>query len=253
MRASGRSILGSRGWDISVHIGTSGWHYKHWLGRFYPEKLAASRMLQHYVNHFDTVELNNSFYRLPSETAFQDWRDSTPAGFRFAVKASRFITHMKKLKDPEPALENFLPRAELLGRKLGPILFQLPPWWDLNLERLESFLATLPRKHRYCFELRNPSWHTREVYNALRRHNAALCIFEIAGFRTGLDVTADFTYVRLHGPGGAYQGSYDDATLSEWAARIRAWSHDLKQIYVYFDNDQEAFAAQDALRLKELL
>jgi uncharacterized protein YecE (DUF72 family) len=236
-----------------VRIGTSGWHYPHWRGPFYPDKLPASRMLAYYLEHFDTVELNNSFYRLPSEAAFQDWHDSTPANFRFAVKASRFITHMKKLKDPQAALARFLPRAELLGRKLGPILFQLPPWWELNLERLLAFLEVLPRGHRYCFELRNPTWHVPEVYRALRKHNAAFCIYEIAGFQSGKDLTADFSYIRLHGPGGAYQGSYSDATLSEWAARIRNWSRDLKQIYVYFDNDQGAFAARNALRLKELL
>lgn len=210
-------------------------------------------MLEFYVRQFDTVEINNSFYRLPSEAAFAGWRDSTPAGFCFAVKASRFITHMKKLKDPEQALEKFLPRAEILGRKLGPILFQLPPRWALDAARFENFLETLPRGRRYVFELRNPSWHAPEALRILGRHNAAFCIYEIAGFRTGLDVTADFTYVRLHGPGGAYQGSYDDATLSEWAGRIRSWSRDLKQVYIYFDNDQEAFAARNALRLRELL
>ncbi len=236
-----------------IRIGTSGWHYNHWRGRFYPDKLPASRMLSHYAAQFDTVELNNSFYRLPSESAFQDWRDTTPANFRFAVKASRFITHMKKLKDPEPALANFLPRAEILGRKLGPILFQLPPWWELNLERFEAFLEALPRGHRYCFELRNATWHTPEVFAALRRHKAAFCIYEIAGFQSGHDLTADFAYVRLHGPGRAYQGSYTDATLAEWAQRIQQWQSRLKQIYIYFDNDQEAFAARNALRLKELL
>jgi uncharacterized protein YecE (DUF72 family) len=210
-------------------------------------------MLAHYAGQFDTVEINNSFYRLPSPDAFREWHAGTPAGFRFAVKASRFITHMKKLKDPEPALENFLPRAEMLGRKLGPILFQLPPWWECHRGRLEEFLAALPRGHRYSFELRNVTWHTPEVLHALRRHNAAFCIYEIAGFRTALEVTADFVYVRLHGPGGAYQGSYGDAALSAWAGRIRAWSKELKGIYVYFDNDQEAFAARNALRLKELL
>jgi uncharacterized protein YecE (DUF72 family) len=210
-------------------------------------------MLEFYIRQFDTVEINNSFYRLPTEATFEDWHDSTPGSFLFAVKASRFITHMKKLKDPEQVLANFLPRAEILKRKLGPILFQLPPWWELNLARLEAFLDVLPRGHRYSFELRNPSWHAPEVLRVLRRRNAAFCIYEIAGFRTELEVTADFTYVRLHGPGGAYQGSYDEAILSEWAGRIRSWRKELKQIYVYFDNDQEAFAARNASRLKDLV
>jgi uncharacterized protein YecE (DUF72 family) len=235
-----------------VHIGTSGWHYKHWRGLFYPEKLPTSKWLEHYFAVFDTVEINNSFYRLPSETALEAWRDATPDTFCFAVKGSRFLTHMKKLKDPEPGLANFLPRVERLGKKLGPILFQLPPFWELNLERLESFLQALPRRRRYAFELRNATWHTPETYDILHRHNAAFCIYELAGFQTGLEITADFTYVRLHGPGGKYQGSYDDAGLRTWAERIRKWRGSLRAIYFYFDNDQAAYAAQNALTLKTL-
>ena len=236
----------------AVHIGTSGWHYKHWVGKFYPGKTSASRMLSYYVTCFDTVEINNSFYRLPSETALDQWRESTPGGFLFAMKASRFLTHMKKLKDPEQGLANFMPRADILGRKLGPILFQLPPWWECNEERLESFLMALPRGHRYSFELRNAGWHNERIYRLLRKHNAAFCIFDLAGFQSTLELTANFTYIRLHGPGSAYQGSYSREALKEWAARIREWERSLKHIYVYFDNDQEAFAARNALTLKEL-
>lgn len=236
----------------AVHIGTSGWHYKHWVGKFYPGKTPASRMLAYYTTLFETVEINNSFYRLPSEDALEQWRESTPAKFLFAMKASRFLTHMKKLKDPEPGLANFMPRADILGRKLGPILFQLPPWWDCNAERLEGFLEALPRRHRYSFEMRNAGWHNLEIYRLLRKHSAAFCIFEIAGFQSTQEITANFTYVRLHGPGGAYQGSYSRETLLEWASRIRGWRKDLRDIYVYFDNDQEAFAARNALTLKEL-
>src|SRR5947207_1717748 len=137
------------------YIGASGWHYKHWRGPFYDAGLPGSRMLAEYIRHFDTVELNNTFYRLPTEEALTSWRDSTPANFLFAVKASRFITHNKKLSDPQSALEKFMPKVEILGRKLGPILFQLPPAWKVNPDRLEAFLAILPRRHRYAFELRN--------------------------------------------------------------------------------------------------
>ena len=236
-----------------VYIGTSGWHYKHWIGPFYPQHLPASKMLDFYTKHFDTVEVNNSFYRLPSETVLADWRDSTPADFCFAVKGSRFITHNKKLKDPEPALERFLPKVEILGPKLGPILFQLPPLWQVNPERLKTFLGALPRDLHYAFEFRNETWNVEPIYELLRRFNSAYCIFHLAGFQSPLEIAADIAYVRLHGPGGKYQGSYTDADLEEWASRIRSWTRLLKAVYVYFDNDQNGYAAQNALRLKGLV
>lgn len=235
-----------------VHIGTSGWHYKHWCGPFYPQKHAPAKMLEFYLSHFDTVEINNSFYRLPSEQTFANWRQATPAGFCFAVKASRFLTHNKKLKDPENALHNFLPRAQALKEKLGPILFQLPPRWRVNVERLREFLHALPRHHRYAFEFREPSWNTEAVYAELRRYNAAYCIFELDRYTSPLQVTADFAYVRLHGPGARYQGSYSAQTLQAWAEWIRG-GDTLRDIYVYFDNDQAGYAAQNALQLKRLL
>lgn len=237
----------------SVHIGTSGWHYAHWKGPFYPEKLPARRMLEYYTHSFDTVELNNTFYRLPMESGVENWRDSTPPDFCFAAKGSRFLTHMKKLKDPVPGIAKFFERIEPLGNKLGPVVFQLPPFWDVDTARLEGFLEALPGGHLYAFELRNPTWHTAEVNGILRRHNAAFCIFEIAGFHSGFDLSADFTYVRLHGPGGAYQGSYSKAALKKWAERIHEWQRDLRTIYVYFDNDQAAYAVENARELKELV
>src|SRR5689334_1084711 len=177
-------------------------------------------MLEFYTRHFDTVELNSTFYRLPLESGLETWRESTPRGFCFAAKGSRFITHMKKLKDPETAIERYFERVERLGKKLGPIVFQAPPWWEANLERLELFLEALPRGHKYAFELRNPTWHTAEAYRLLKKHNAAFCIFEIAGFHSPCELTADWSYVRLHGPGGAYQGSYSGWKLGKWAERI---------------------------------
>ena len=235
-----------------IHIGTSGWHYKHWCGPFYAKGCPASKMLAHYVQCFDTVEINNSFYRLPNESTFENWRLSTPGNFLFAVKASRFLTHNKKLKDPENALQNFLPRAERLGHKLGPILFQLPPSWRVNLERLREFLTVLPKIHQYVFEFREPSWNTPAVYDILRRHNAAFCIYELAGFHSPIEITADFTYIRLHGPGARYQGSYSKAVLRSWAQRIADWK-DLRSVYVYFDNDQAGYAAQNAIELKRMV
>src|SRR6185312_2975523 len=237
-----------------IRIGTSGFHYKHWVGNFYPAKTAASKMLNYYVQHFDTLELNNSFYRLPTVEAFQAWKDSTPRNFVFAVKASRFITHNKKLKDPENALDNLLPRAEHLGKKLGPILFQLPPKWKVNPERLQGLLKILPREHRYAFEFRELTWMKPEICQILRKHNAAFCIYELAGYHCPLEITADFAYVRLHGPTqGKYQGSYSDERLREWADWIRKHAGNLKAVYVYFDNDQAGYAAQNALTLRSMV
>lgn len=237
-----------------IRIGTSGFHYKHWVGSFYPAKTPPAKMLDYYARRFDTLELNNSFYRLPDISAFASWRDATPRDFVFAVKASRFITHNKKLKDPENALENLLPRAEHLGRKLGPLLFQLPPRWRVNIPRLETLLEVLPREHRYAFEFRELSWITPEVNRVLQRYNAAFCIYELAGYHSPLTISADFAYVRLHGPGaGKYQGSYSRAALRAWGRRVRSWAGNLKAVYVYFDNDQAGYAARNALALRNLV
>jgi uncharacterized protein YecE (DUF72 family) len=211
-------------------------------------------MLEYYIRYFDTLELNNSFYRLPTIDAFDGWRDSTPDNFIFAVKASRYITHNKKLKDPENALDNLIPRAEHLGRKLGPVLFQLPPRWKVNPERLETLLEVLPREHRYTFEFRETSWVSPEINRILQRYNAAFCIYELAGYHSPFEVTADFTYVRLHGPAaGKYQGSYSNAQLKTWAQRIEDWARQLKAVYIYFDNDQSGYAPENALKLKKMV
>jgi uncharacterized protein YecE (DUF72 family) len=211
-------------------------------------------MLGFYSSYFDTVELNNSFYRLPAESAFDDWRNSTPPNFLFAVKASRFMTHIKKLKDPDVALQNFLPRVEHLGAKLGPILFQLSPRWRVNCERLEGLLVALPRSFRYVFEFRDSTWITPEVDKLLKKFRSAFCIYELAGYHTPLTMTADFAYVRLHGPDrGKYQGSYDEERLRQWSQQIRNWAKTLNAVYIYFDNDQAGFAARNALTLKQMV
>lgn len=236
-----------------IRIGTSGWHYKHWVGNFYPSRLPGSRMLAHYLQHFDTVEINNTFYKLPAQPSLLAWRDSTPPEFRFTVKGSRFLTHMKKLHNPQDGLNRFLEAVDVLAPKLDAILFQLPPNWEINLDRLSGFLALLPRHYRYAFEFRNPTWDTAETYALLARHNAAYCIFDLAGYLSPLQITADFSYIRLHGPGGKYQGSYTDAALQEWAVRITDWSKRLAAIYVYFDNDDSGYAPRDADRLKTFI
>ena len=209
-------------------------------------------MLAHYIQHFDTVELNNTFYKLPAQNSLTVWRDSTPPGFCFAVKGSRFLTHMKKLNNARDGLNRFLEAVDVLGEKLGPILFQLPPNWEVNPNRLADFLALLPTYHRYVFEFRNPTWNTPEIYNLLQKHNTGYCIFDLAGYLSPLQVTADFAYIRLHGPGGKYQGSYSQEALEDWANKIREWNSKLAAVYVYFDNDDSGYAPQDALRLKGL-
>ena len=237
----------------SIHIGTSGWYYHHWKGPFYPEDLPDEHLLDHYVKYFQTAEVNNTFYQLPAKETFARWRDSVPDGFIFSVKASRYITHMKKLKDPEQPILTFIGRVKELGDKLGPILFQLPPRWHVNLERLKSFLNALPVDYRYAFEFRDPSWFGEQTEAALAERGAAFCIYDFEQRQSTRSVTADFAYVRLHGPEGAYQGQYDDATLADWAEAFSSWASQGKEVYCYFDNDEKGYAAQDALKLKELV
>ena len=236
-----------------VHIGTSGWHYKHWLGKFYPAKFPPARMLAYYSQHFSTVEINNSFYRLPPEESLVQWRQTVPEGFCFAVKASRYITHMKRLLDPENAVDRFFSRIELLGPSLGPILFQLPPKWCANAERLENFLSVLPRNHRYVFEFRDQSWCVSRIYDILRRHNAALCLHDWGALPWPSQFTADFAYIRFHGATGDYSGDYSPQTLQQWALQIRGWQSKLKAIYIYFNNDLGGYAITNAQALAKLL
>ena len=236
----------------SVYIGTSGWHYEHWKGPFYPSWLSSGDMLSYYGRHFRSVEINNSFYRLPTREQFRAWHDQSPPGFVFSVKGSRFITHLKHLKDPAPALELLFKRTGALKEKMGPVLFQLPPRWKLNIDRFREFLGALPR-HRFAFEFRDPSWFRDEVTEALQRRGAAFCVYQLAGKVSPLIVTADFVYVRLHGPAGAYQGRYSDGDLRGWARLAWRWRSAGKDIYFYFDNDQAGFAAQDAARFARAL
>jgi uncharacterized protein YecE (DUF72 family) len=235
------------------HIGTSGWSYQHWRKRFYPEELPSSRWLGYYADRFSSVEINSSFYRLPSEDTLAGWRDAVPDGFIFAVKASRYITHMKKLKEPKESLSPFLERLEVLGAHRGPLLFQLPPRWGLNPGRLEGFLEALPSGLPCAFEFRDPSWFHPATYEALGRHGAAFCVYEMAGVRSPKEVTADFVYVRLHGPGDAYQGSYATPALAAWAGAFSTWNRQGKSVYCYFDNDQNAYAAGNALELSRMV
>ncbi len=235
----------------AAYIGTSGWSYPHWKGPFYPAELPDSRLLDYYCRYFHSVEINNSFYHLPSEQAVDGWREGTPADFVFAAKASRYITHMKKLKDPQAGLATFFGRMDRLGDKLGPVLYQLPPRWHCNPARLADFLAALPQDHRHAFEFRDESWINDEILALLREHRAAFCIYDLAGYQSPLQVTCDFVYIRLHGPQGAYQGNYDGRTLAAWARRIRKWLEDGLDVYCYFDNDEAGYAVENARDMQE--
>jgi uncharacterized protein YecE (DUF72 family) len=236
-----------------IYIGTSGWHYKHWAGRFYPRGIKETDQLSYYVKFFKTVELNNSFYHLPLPGTFKNWKNATPKNFVFAVKGSRFISHLKKLNVDRKSIGKFFKNVSKLDEKLGPVLFQLPPKWKLNLGRFETFLSRLPVKHSYSFEFRDHSWYNKEVNDLLTKHNAAFCIYELAGHLSPITVTADFVYIRLHGPGAKYSGSYSDSALKKWMTRIMTWKEEGIDVYIYFDNDQLGYAAFNALRLQELI
>ncbi|MFB3925651.1 MAG: DUF72 domain-containing protein [Syntrophales bacterium] len=237
----------------NIHIGTSGWHYDHWRGPFYPEALSRQNYLDYYADHFHTLEINNSFYQMPQEKTLVQWRNAVPPSFIFSIKASRYITHIKKLKDGKQILGPFMKKVELLREKTGPILFQLPPQWRFNPERLSSFLNALSKECRYVFEFRDSSWFCKKTYDILTQHNAAFCIYNVANRTTPKEITADFTYVRLHGPKGANQGCYDIETLSAWADTFISWRNEGKEIFCYFDNDEAGYAARNAVQMRDLI
>ena len=199
------------------------------------------------------MELNNSFYQLPSEKAFENWRDTSPDDFVYAVKVSRFITHIKRLKNVEEPIETFLSRARHLQEKLGPLLFQLPPNMHRNDERLDAFLSLLPRGLRHVVEFRHESWLDEKVFEILRRHNVGFCVFDMPGLACPLVATADFAYIRFHGSSGLYFSCYSDEELEEWARKIAGLAKDLETVYIYFNNDAEGFAVKNAQTLAQKL
>ena len=236
-----------------IAIGTCGWSYPHWKGTFYPHGLPARGELAFYAQRFGSVEINSTFYRLPSTRTLVAWREAVPRDFVFAVKASRTITHMKKLLEPATTLGAFFRCIEVLGEKLGPVLFQLPPRWHFNAPRLAAFLAALPSEFRYAFEFRDRSWINDQTLELLRRHDAAFCIYHLDDYLSPKIVSTDFVYMRLHGPDAAYRGSYDGRTLAGWADAITTWVSQNREVHCYFDNDQCGYAARDAARLGSLL
>jgi uncharacterized protein YecE (DUF72 family) len=235
------------------YIGTSGWHYDDWRGRFYPEKLPKAKWLEFYARHFPTLELNNTFYRLPKETVFQKWRDASPEGFVFSVKVSRFITHIKRLQDCKDEVGKFMSRATLLKEKLGPVLYQLPPGLHRDDDRLDAFLAVLPGGLKHVIEFRHESWFTEEVFQILRRHHTGFCVFDMPKLTSPLLATGDFAYIRFHGSGSLYSSCYSDEEMNDWAKKITQLTKDLEAVYIYFNNDVQGYALKNAETIRNYL
>lgn len=236
-----------------IRVGTSGWMYDHWRGNFFPEKLPKTRWFEHYVSVFDTVELNNTFYATPRESTVQGWHDKTPSGFLFAVKGSRYVSHVKRLGDIAESLKRQDAPLVHLGNKLGPILWQLPQRWELDLRRLEQFLQHRPPAQRWCFEFRSPSCFCPELYDLFRRYNVALVWADTPHYPFASEVTADFLYARLHGHEEFYVSRYTDDQLGWWRDLLITSAEGKRDCFAYFDNDAHGHAPWDALRLRELL
>jgi uncharacterized protein YecE (DUF72 family) len=236
-----------------VFIGTSGWVYPHWRGTFYPPEVRQRDQLAFYARHFDSVEVNGTFYRLARAHVCRTWREQTPDGFLFACKGSRYLTHMKRLKENEQGLTRFYEPLAPLREKLGPVVFQLPERFKPDPARLAAFLDAQPEGQRIAFEFRNAEWFRDDVLRVLHERKVALCLYEFAGRQPPLEVTADFVYVRLHGPDGPYQGSYGEDALRGWAGHLSGWRVSGLDAYCYFDNDAHGYAPANARRLQELL
>jgi len=238
-----------------ARVGCSGWSYRDWRGVIYPADLASTRWFAYYTSLFDTVELNNTFYRLPTQQAVEGWAAAAPPDFLFALKVGQFGSHRMKLRDAASWLPNHLDRAERLGASLGPTLVQLPPRWRRNAERLDEFLSVAPTSMRWAVEIREPSWLHDDVYEVLRRHGAALCIHDLIDDHPFV-ITTDWTYVRFHGPNATrepYRGSYGKRRLTPMAERLRDELDRGHDVYSYFNNDYEGLAVADARTLRDAL
>ena len=235
-----------------VYIGTSGWSYEHWKEIFYPEGLKPTDWLNYYSDFFSTTEINTTFYHTPSQKTVENWHNRVPDNFIFSIKTNRYITHLKRLKDCKASLKIFYQSLQKLKSKLGPILVQLPPSFKMNEERLVEFISELDKKYQYTFEFRHETWFTDRIYEILAHHNMALCITDLNGKLSPQEITADFTYIRLHGPQKAYSGSYGPAKLKIWKQKIETWANQ-SSVYCYFDNDEKSYAIKDAKLLQNLL
>jgi uncharacterized protein YecE (DUF72 family) len=239
--------------DCDIRVGTSGWHYDHWKKRFYPADLPKSKWFGYYAEHFDTVEINNTFYQLPKEETFENWHKEALSDFLYTVKANRYITHLKRLKDPEEPLERFFERVNLLKKNLGPILYQLPPNFHKDIDRLRTFLKVLPKKPLAVFEFRHESWYSEDTYELLNQFNIGFCTHDLFGKASQRIITGDIVYVRFHGTTGRYSGNYSESALQEWADWIKDNLKGARAVYAYFNNDHNAYAIKNAKTLRDLL
>jgi uncharacterized protein YecE (DUF72 family) len=236
-----------------IRIGCSGWQYAHWRGDLYPRELPQDRWFEHYAERFDTVELNNSFYRLPEADTFAAWGRRSPPGFLMAVKASRYLTHVRRLREPRDPLDRLWTRASRLGDHLGPMLYQLPPRWRRNVERLASFADAVPRDRLQALEIRDPDWYHPDTYAVIERGGLALCLHDMPGSASPRRPIGPFVYVRFHGSGTGYGGAYPGKALAAWADRLVAWAEAGLAGYAYFNNDLGGHAFRDASRLREMV
>jgi uncharacterized protein YecE (DUF72 family) len=237
----------------SIHIGCSGWVYRHWKGGFYPADLPQKRWFGHYAQDFDTVEINASFYRVPLASTFDGWREKAPPGFRYAVKANRFLTHLKKLIDCEAPLAEFIELARRLGPTLGPILYQLPPSLHKDLGRLEAFLERLPDDLEHVVEFRHKSWYDEDALALLDRHGAGFVSHDLKGLVSPRWASGRTAYVRFHGTGGKYRGRYSDEAMEDWADWLVGQRNSGRSAWAYFNNDIGGDAIADARTLSRLV
>lgn len=246
---------------VKLYIGTSGWIYPHWDGIFYPKNLKPKDKLKYFSRYFKTVEINYSFYCLPQASTYQNWYDQTPDGFVFAVKASRFITHIKRLKNVKDAWKQFLENALNLKEKLGPILFQFPPSFKTNqenLKKLDEFFKFIclkcKVKHlRFGFEFRHKTWCDKKIYNLLKKYNVAWVIADSSSYPKAEVITADFVYVRMHGSKVLFSSKYTKKELSSLTEKIKKWLQQKRNVFVYFNNDAWGYAINNAKTIKFLL
>lgn len=239
--------------DCDIRIGTSGWSYNHWYGRFYPEELAKNKWFEYYAEHFDTVEVNNTFYQLPREITFENWRKKAPKNFLYTVKANRYITHIKRLKDTSAELKRFFERANLLKQKLGPVLYQLPPSMHKDLDLLGSFIRLLPKRTAAVFEFRHKSWYSEDTFKLLGKSSVGFCIHDMPDVQSPRIVTGKIIYIRFHGSTGRYSGNYSKSAIQRWADWLTEQVKAVPNIFAYFNNDLGGYAVRNAKQLKELL
>jgi len=236
-----------------IRIGTSGWYYNHWTELFYPAGLQKSKWFEYYAGHFDTVEINNTFYHQPKQESIKRWQRLAPEHFIYSVKANRYITHIKRLKDSAEPLDRFFEGVGLLKKKLGPILYQLPPSMHKDLDVLETFIKLLPKKRLAVFEFRHKSWFSEDTYKLLDKFGIGFCVHDMSGIISPRIVTGDIIYIRFHGSTGRYEGNYSKSALQNWAKWLKERTKQVQSIYAYFNNDIDANAISNAKTLKELL